>query len=89
MREQQPALPGLDGPEWDNPQPALPFEDVLSDDTLLNTLDVLDIEINAAEQTGRKAELLDMILYEQLGKMAIKHGLMQAAESNHQELIQI
>jgi hypothetical protein len=88
MYESQPAIPGLDGPEWLPVQPSLPFETTeteLDDHELVATLDTLHEVIDAAERQGEAPELIDVLLHEQLMQLAVERGLMRAADTDEAE----
>jgi len=76
----QPAIPGLDGPEWDNPQPQLPTEYDLTDNQLIGVLDKLHTSIDNAETEGAEPDLADKILHAQLGELAMSRGLISTVD---------
>lgn len=76
----QPAIPGLDGPEWDNLQPQLPTEYDLTDNQLIGVLDKLHTSIDNAETEGAEPDLADKILHAQLGELAMSRGLISTVD---------
>ena len=72
----QPVIPGLDGPEWDSPQPELPIVDNLTNKEKLGVLDTLQDSIVDVEQSQKDLALADTVLYEMLMELAEQRGLL-------------